>query len=168
MNQQKFTSNFINEFTDDEIKEQLNCLGFKNVPKDKFNQFKSELEKLITQEISMNTTNDSDNNNNNYNQYQAYTDTPITTNKSSNTDDNLGFRHRNQLIIPVEKNSNNHFKKVTFPDNETASIVDDSDCLEQSFASITTTTSSIVNNKLIKRKVVRYIYLNSYKISLKL
>ena len=29
------------EFTDDEIKEQLQYLGFKNVPRDKFNQFKT-------------------------------------------------------------------------------------------------------------------------------
>jgi len=126
MSQQKFNSGLINEFTDDEIREQLNCLGFKNVPKDKFNQFKSELEKLITHEISMNTTS----NNDDIDQY------PIMS-KSTKSNDNY------------------HFKKVTFPDNETTNLVDDSDCLEQSFASITTTTSSIVNNKLIKRKVVR-------------
>lgn len=37
----KYESSNISEFTDDEIREQLNCLGFKNVPKDKFKQFKS-------------------------------------------------------------------------------------------------------------------------------
>ena len=30
-----------NQFTDQEIREQLNCLGFKNIPQDKFNQFKN-------------------------------------------------------------------------------------------------------------------------------
>lgn len=34
------TSN-LNEFTDAEIREQLEYLGFKNVSKDKFDQFKS-------------------------------------------------------------------------------------------------------------------------------
>ena len=40
MNQNYLSSN-LSEFTDDEIKEQLNYLGFKNVPKEKFNQFKA-------------------------------------------------------------------------------------------------------------------------------
>ena len=30
-----------NQFTDEEIREQLNCLGFKNIPQDKFKQFKN-------------------------------------------------------------------------------------------------------------------------------
>lgn len=29
-----------NQFTDEEIREQLNCLGFKNIPHEKFKQFK--------------------------------------------------------------------------------------------------------------------------------
>ena len=40
----KHSSN-LSEFTDDEIREQLECLGFKNVSKDKFNQFKTGLPK---------------------------------------------------------------------------------------------------------------------------
>jgi hypothetical protein len=34
------TSN-LNEFTDEEIREQLEYLGFKNISQDKFNQFKN-------------------------------------------------------------------------------------------------------------------------------
>jgi len=40
MNRQiSLTSNQI-EFTDEEIKEQLHCFGFKHIPDDKFNLFK--------------------------------------------------------------------------------------------------------------------------------
>jgi hypothetical protein len=37
-NENDFSS--ANQFTDDEIREQLNCLGFKNIPHEKFKQFK--------------------------------------------------------------------------------------------------------------------------------
>jgi hypothetical protein len=44
-----------NQFTDEEIREQLNCLGFKNIPHEKFKQFKdgmySFLHLLILSEV---------------------------------------------------------------------------------------------------------------------
>ena len=95
------------------------------------------MEKLISSEISMNST--------------------------AQTDHNLSHSFETSL-----KNVN-IAKKVSFPDtahnnNNTNDYEDDfnEDQAEnendQSFASVTTTTSSIVDNKVIKRKVVRSVY----------
>lgn len=49
--------------------------------------------------------------------------------------------------------NNNLIKKVTFPDEDRV-FTGDLESADQSFASITT-TESIVNNKVVKRKIVR-------------
>ena len=48
----KHSSN-LSEFTDDEIREQLECLGFKNVSKDKFSQFKTGWRKYFYKKIQI-------------------------------------------------------------------------------------------------------------------
>jgi len=133
----KHSSN-MSEFTDDEIREQLECLGFKNVSKEKFTQFKTDLEKLITQEVSINTTNSEF--------YQ-----PVVNNRRANS------ASPSRLDQLHDRLNRNNLKKVTFPndsqlaeDNE-AEADNDSD---QSFTSIVT-TSSIVDNKVFKRKIIR-------------
>ena len=85
-------------------------------------------------------------------------------NSTAQTDHNLSHSFETSL-----KNVN-IAKKVSFPDtahnnnNNTNDYEDDfnEDQAEnendQSFASVTTTTSSIVDNKVIKRKVVRSVY----------
>jgi hypothetical protein len=145
----------LNEFTDDEIREQLELLGFKNVSKDKFNQFKSDLEKLIAQEVSINS-------NTSYSEYYQ-------NKKNNDNDDLLKTRsNRARSISPVQVLNNQEYssdkfyknKKVTFPDE--SQLIDgryeekneeDAES-DQSFASIVT-TSSIVDNKVLKRKVIR-------------
>lgn len=147
------TSSQLNEFTDDEIREQLELLGFKNVSKDKFNQFKNDLEKLIAQEVSINNSNTS------YSEYyQAKMTTSIAEDRTSPVHV-LNHRHQHShQEYPNDKFYKN--KKVTFPDDshlidgrydENKEEAYDSD---QSFASIVT-TSSVVDNKVLKRKVIR-------------
>ena len=119
-----------NEFTDQEIKEQLKKLGFKNISQEKFNQFKRDLEKLIANEITMNSTDAS--------------------------------------FVAVNNFDSNKIKKhvhVTFPDrsqrqvdqHDEQSLLEGENEVDQSFVSITT-TSSIVDNKVLKRKIVRYVF----------
>ena len=95
--------------------------------------------------MSMNTTNNTLN------------DLSPTNQRSSSVyktdDENLGLKNKNS------SNQRNFSKKVSFPDNDytQADQYDQSpdQSPDQSFASVTTTTSSIVNNKLLKRKIVR-------------
>ena len=160
------TATNINDFTDDEIREQLHYLGFKNISQEKFLQFKKDLEKLISKDITLNSDDTSANNNVNY----------IINNQSNLI---LKTRQANkspQLFVSNKSNATSGNKRVTFPNDSqiVKSFVDefhadeenkrgiaeqnDNDELDQSFASITTTTSSIVDNKVIKRKVVRLVF----------
>lgn len=141
-NHQQDTST-LNEFTDEEIREQLAYLGFKNISQEKFNQFKNDLEKLITQEVSINST-------------ANYSD--IYQNKA-NISDNIHLSPRRAYSTSPIRNSNAN-KKVTFPDDSHLLVNDDEGDIDgdsdQSFASIITTSSIINNdNKVIRRKIVR-------------
>lgn len=124
-------SSNVSHFTDGEIKEQLNILGFKNIPRDKFELFKRDLEKLINSENSANSS--------------------------------LSFTESNQPLQISYQYENNR-KKVTFPYEKTLSvstqkILNDTENAENtendlSFVSVTT-TNSIIDNKVIKRKIIR-------------
>ena len=95
-----------------------------------------ELEKLISQEMSLNTTSNTLND-------------LLQSNRRSSSNklnENLGLQIKN----PTQRNFS---KKVTFPDNDFAQE-DQFESPDQSFASVST-TSSIVNNKLLKRKILR-------------
>lgn len=141
-------SSGLNEFTDEEIREQLEYLGFKNVSKEKFKQFKDDLEKLIAQEVSINS-------NTSYSDYYQ-------NRKASNEFENSRMSNSmspNEIFNSDEKYLKN--KKVTFPNDShlVNGINDDNDGeideeIDQSFASIIT-TSSIVDNKVMKRKIIK-------------
>ena len=80
---------------------------------------------------------------------------------SINTNESLNDLNRSlkmsEFDFELKKpHNNNLIKKVTFPDDSQA-LVDHSESPDQSFASITTTTESVVNNKIVKRKIVRKI-----------
>ena len=96
-----------------------------------------ELEKLISQEMSLNTTSNTLNDLSQSNRRSS----------SNKLNENLGLQIKN----PTQRNFS---KKVTFPDNDYSQADQSDQSSDQSFASITT-TSSIVNNKLLKRKIVR-------------
>lgn len=122
-------SSNVSHFTDQEIKEQLNILGFKNIPRDKFELFKRDLEKLINSETSANCS-------------QSFTESCHT----------------------IQDDENENRKKVTFPYEKTLTVsspknLNDTENGENtendlSFISVTT-TNSIIDNKVMKRKIIR-------------
>jgi hydrolethalus syndrome protein 1 len=141
-----------NQFTDQEIREQLNCLGFKNIPQEKFNQFKNDLEKLISSEISMNSSSLTD----------SYMPSDTTGFKYSHQKNSLTDNINEQYLM--RNNTSKIAKKVSFiPDVKDPAQKNNREGFDeyeeseddQSFASVTTTTSSIIDNKVIKRKIVR-------------
>ena len=111
---------------------------FKYFLRPKLNIFFLDLEKLITHEVSINTSNSDF--------YQ-----PTINKKPANTKAESSISHSD--LLSKQSNESDRLsknKRVTFPDN----LSDESDDSDQSFTSIVT-TSSIVDNKVLKRKVIR-------------
>jgi hypothetical protein len=168
-NNSSLQQSFSNEFTDNEIREQLQLLGFKNFSQEKFSQFKRDLEKLISEEVSINNEND-----NHADENRKATRTTLEE-KLDGIDDDFRARademrlrehqmHHQQLL---------RNKHVTFPSD--SQIITNLSCFKQtqqhqnnnkntnhessdeSEKSFISTTSSIVDNRVMKRKIRRLI-----------
>ena len=121
------------------INSKLVCQNKKNIStlRQKLSIF-LDLEKLITHEVSINTSNSDF--------YQ-----PTAIKKPANTKAESLISHSE--LLSKQSNESDRLsknKRVTFPDN----LSEESDDSDQSFTSIVT-TSSIVDNKVLKRKVIR-------------
>ncbi len=108
---------------------------------------KKDLEKLISQEISIDTT--------------ANSELFHVATKSNKNDQAMQRSRRAYSTSPTrsfnQETDERLTKRVSFPDQSKLDDVgnDSSDDSDQSFTSVITTTSSIVDNKVLKRKVVR-------------
>jgi hypothetical protein len=102
---------------------------------------KKDLEKLISSEMSSSINSSSTNES-----YFGYSNPKNQQERA---------KYRSSSSSPKRTGSSSaRPKKVTFPDESRLEEPDVSG-LDESFVSVTTTTSSIIDNKVIKRKVIR-------------
>ncbi|CAF0825912.1 unnamed protein product [Brachionus calyciflorus] len=131
-------SSNMSHFTDEEIKEQLNILGFRNIPKEKFDMFKKDLEKLIVSETSLN------------NSIHSSVNSELISARNYQENDLL---NRKKVTFPYERTLS-----LSQPKNKSEKQEEDDEEEntenDTSLVSVTT-TSSVVDNKVIKRKIIR-------------
>ena len=101
-----------------------------------------DLEKLITSEMSSSINSSSTN--------ESYFGYSNAKNESERVNKYRSSSSSPKRIASISAKP----KKVTFP-NESRLEQPDASGLDDSFVSVTTTTSSIIDNKVIKRKIVR-------------